>query len=124
LVISGCLSVSIVPGLLYARDPSLLGGPLGRLLRWASANVTSRQPQRRHPVSFYQGLGLALPGVGWAVFCLGAIGATLTPVASAGVWPIFLISLAGLLNFAAMFMSIPLAGGSWWVRVAGDRERV
>jgi hypothetical protein len=116
LAIAGFVALSIVPGLLYAAHPSLLGGPNGRLLRWTSANVASRYSQRRHPISFYQGLGWALPGVGLTVFFLGAISATLTPLASAGEWPFFLIVLAGLLNLAAMFIRIPLAAGSWWFK--------
>jgi hypothetical protein len=39
LLIAGFLSVSVIPGLLYASTPSLLGGPQGALMRWGTHNV-------------------------------------------------------------------------------------
>ncbi len=56
----------LIPGLLYAMKPSLLGGPFGRLLRLgypSLARLAQRQP-RRHPVTFYQGIGFAFVSIG------------------------------------------------------------
>lgn len=61
------VSTAVIPGLLYALHPSLLGGPLGRLLRRSTANARVRRSGRRYPSSIFQGLGYAVLGIGGAI---------------------------------------------------------
>ena len=58
------VSIAVVPGLLYALHPPLLGGPLGRLLRRVTAKVQMPRPGRRYPLPINQGLGFAVLGIG------------------------------------------------------------
>lgn len=70
-VCASFIFVLLIPGLLYAMKPSLLGGPLGRLLRPSSAKLVQRLPPRRHPVTFYQGIGVVLMSIPCAFINLG-----------------------------------------------------
>jgi hypothetical protein len=70
------VSIGVVPGLLYALNPALLGGPLGHLLRRITANMRVRRPRRRYPLSIYQGLGCAVLGMGGAIQAMAIEGAT------------------------------------------------
>ncbi len=114
-VAAGWLSMLTVPGLLYVRDPSLLGGPPGRLFRWLARRV-ERGPERRHPVNYYQGVGFVLLGIAFAVYTFMLYVPKLftnVPIgsasAAASVW---LIGLAGVLPLAVFIVSIPLALGT------------
>ncbi len=111
LPVAGFLSLLVVPGLLCAKDPSLLGGPFGRFVRWNAPNVAPRRSHRRHPVTFYQGFGLALPGIGGAICFLGLV-ATLDLRAP---WEV--IVATGLAPLASVFLSMPLnIEGGWWFK--------
>jgi hypothetical protein len=119
-VAAGWLSLLTAPGLLYARDPSLLGGPPGRLFRWLARRL-ERGPERRHPVNFYQGVGFVLLSIAFAVYAFGGYVSKLfinVPIGSAAdeatVWLIF---LAYLLPIPVFVVSIPLTfGGPWYFR--------
>ena len=104
------MSLFIVPGLLYAVYPSLLGGPLGRLLRLQPA-ARGMQGEHRHRrqrfATIYQGVGLALCGVGLASFYSMA---ALTPTLLSGpAW--WLLLFAGLLWVATCPMGLVLVAG-------------
>jgi hypothetical protein len=113
LVVAGFLTLFTTPGLLYVIDPSLLGGPFGSLLRRAAAQMRPRRHQRRHRVSFYQGLGLMVFGTGFAVvlslLAVVQLFGALRPIIPAMV----LLPLA-------MICSLPLVGeGAWWYSYGG-----
>ncbi len=116
LAIAIIVSLLTVPGLLYAASPVLLGGPIGRLLRRSSTRIAQSQfqPLRRHPVSFYQGLGLALMSAGVMLIPLALIATMLFGV----MWLMFPTMLLWL---AAYFLAFPLvSSGTWWS--TGSRE--
>lgn len=104
------LSLFTLPGLVYALSSPLLGGPLGRLLRMASVNA-ARHRRLQQPVTYYQGLAVAVQGAGAVVFSL--VSAT-TMLAPAIFWLVF---PALLLWPAAYVWSIVLLGGSWWFTI-------
>jgi hypothetical protein len=96
----------LIPGLLYAMKPSLLGGPLGRLLR-TSSTLVQRQPQR-HPVTFYQGIGFALGGI-------GAISASLIPMVPILIpTMLWLMFPAFLMHITFLFLGTSLRQATWW----------
>ncbi len=107
--------LQLIPGLLYAMKPSLLGGPWGRLLRLArrsSTKLTQRQP-RRHPVTCYQGIGLAFISIGpIGVNLLLAVGTFFRGPS----WLFFgVLPLALLLNVTSFFIGLSLFGEArWW----------
>jgi hypothetical protein len=101
------LSLFMVPGLLYAGNPALLGGPPGRLLRLQPAvrRVQGEHRQRQQRiVTFYQGVGWALVGVGVASFCSTA--ALVPNLLSGPAW--WLLLVAGLLGVATWSMGLLL----------------
>lgn len=111
----------LIPGLLYAMKPSLLGGPFGRLLRLAypsPARLAQRQP-RRHPVTFYQGIGLAFLSIGSiSINLLPAVGNFFT----VPNWSFFgLEILATLLLFTSFLVGVPLFGQATWWYTSGKR---
>lgn len=112
-LLAGATLVSLftVPGLLYAGNPALLGGPLGRLLRLqpALSGIQGGQ-RRRHPVTFYQGVGWALFGVGVASF--GSMFALIALVPDLLLGPVWwLLLFAGLLWVATLSMGFLLVAG-------------
>jgi apolipoprotein N-acyltransferase len=105
--------LSLIPGLLYAMKPSLLGGPLGRLLHPYSAKLARRQPPRRHPVTFYQGIGLMLNSLTWISMSLLQAVATLTKVPFDLLLGLNLLTL--LLYVACLLVGSSLIGqATWW----------
>jgi len=116
---AGCLISVTVPGLFYTRDPPLLGGPLGRLLRWP-ARRAARGPQRRHSVNFYQGVGFILLGIALAVDTFAGYVSDIfvnAPIGSAAdAAAIWLIFLSGILPLVAIIVIVPLSLGGTTVR--------
>ncbi|MGZ6391138.1 MAG: hypothetical protein ACXWQZ_18010 [Ktedonobacterales bacterium] len=102
--------LSLIPGLLYAVKPSLLGGPLGRLLRPSSVRLAQRQPRRRRPVTFYQGIGIMLMGMPWIVQAVVTLpGMSFELVLGLGL-------LTVLLLIASILVGYPLLGqATWWL---------
>lgn len=103
LLCAAYVSAGVVPGLLYALNPSLLGGPLGRFLRRAAANVGAWRPRRRYPLPLYQGLGCTVLGIGGSIQAM-SIEAGLR---FGRIW----LEIAMLLWFVALFMGMFLLTG-------------
>lgn len=112
--IAAWLSLSIVPGLLYALKPSLLGGPFGRLLRRITLIAAPKWPRRRRPIWFYPGLGVALQGIGWS---LPFLAWRVSPLISVPLWAILLPSFS---SFILIVMGYPLLAGGWWFQPTKD----
>lgn len=106
------VSLFMVPGLLYAGNPALLGGPLGRLLRLQPA-VRANQGghRRRHPITFYQGVGWVLFGVAAASF--GSMVALIAFVPELLLGPVWwlLVVVVVLLWLVPLSMGFLLLGG-------------
>lgn len=105
--------LSIIPGLLYAMKPSLLGGLWGRLLRPSSAKLAECQPRRRHPITFYRGIGIVLMGIGYGLpYLLPTVG----QLRGVFNWLSFnLMVLAILLFPICLLFAFPLMGEArWW----------
>lgn len=98
------VSIAVVPGLLYAVNPSLLGGPLGRLLRRIAANARVRRPRKRYPLSIDQGLGCAVVGIGGTIQAMAIEAAT----RFGGAW---LIEIAMVLWLVALLTGFFLPAG-------------
>lgn len=112
----------LIPGLLYAVKPSLFGGPLGRLLRASSARLAPRQPQRRHPVTFYQGIGLMLNSLPWISFSLLPTVVTLTTMPFELVLGLSLLPV--LLFMISLVVGNSLVGeATWWLGANREQER-
>jgi hypothetical protein len=115
-VAAGWLAMLTVPGVLYARDPSLLGGPLGRLFRWLAFRGMRYQTRRRHPVTFYQGVGFLLLGIALAAYAVGVdipklfINVPIGSAASAAA--VWLIAVPMIFSPAVFIVSIPLTFGA------------
>lgn len=114
----------LIPGLIYAVRPSLVGGLVGRLLRPSSMKLAQRLPRRRHPVTFYQGIGLALMGIGWDLpNLLPAVGR----LPGVPDWlSFYLILLAMCLFPICLLFAYPLLGqATWWYtsRQGAEREQ-
>lgn len=114
-VATSWLSLLTVPGLLYARDPSLLGGPLGGLFRWLAKRGMRYRARRRHPVNVYQGVGFVLLGIAIAAYAFSGYVPKLfinAPIgSSASAAAVWLIMFPGFLSLPLVMVSVPLTLG-------------
>ncbi|HKW23116.1 MAG TPA: hypothetical protein VJO13_17155 [Ktedonobacterales bacterium] len=115
LVIAGYLSAFVIPGLLYASTPSLLGGPLGTLMRQATHRLMTRQSRQWREITRYQGLGLMLAGAGWVILFLVSV---VVQFMTVSLWlvSLSLIIAAWPVAIGAQFLSIFLMTEGWWWR--------
>lgn len=113
LLSAGFLSVSVIPGLLYASTPSLLGGPLATLMRRSTHQLMTRQSRQWRKITRYQGLGLMLAGAGWGIFLLVAVVDQFMPLS---LWPVSLcLTIAtGVLLVGTQLLSIFFITEGWW----------
>lgn len=110
--------LTLIPGLLYAMKPSLLGGLWGRLLRPSSARLALRLPRRRHPVTFYQGIGVVLISIPGVV-------ANLAPAVTLLISAVRWLNLLALLLFLPCYLIGPTLIGqtTWWFTSGRSAER-